>query len=59
MTARRVLIVDDEPYTQRVLDITRTKVKSPQTNGICERFHKPMLNKLYRIALRKKIYNHY
>lgn len=38
------------------IDHTRTKVKSPQTNGICERFHKTMLNEFYRIAFRKKLY---
>lgn len=38
------------------IDHTRTKVKSPQTNGICERFHKTMLNEFYRVAFRKKIY---
>jgi transposase InsO family protein len=38
------------------IDHTRTKVKSPQTNGICERFHRTMLNEFYRIAFRKKIY---
>ena len=35
---------------------TRTKTKSPQTNGICERFHKTVLNEFYRIAFRKKVY---
>lgn len=39
------------------IDHTRTKVKSPQTNGICERFHRTILNEFYRIAFRKKIYN--
>lgn len=38
------------------IDHTRTKVKSPQTNGICERFHKTLLNEFYRVAFRKKIY---
>jgi transposase InsO family protein len=38
------------------IDHTRTKGKSPQTNGICERFHKTILNEFYRIAFRKKIY---
>lgn len=38
------------------IDHTRTKVKSPQTNGICERFHRTMLNEFYRIAFRKKLY---
>ena len=36
---------------------TRTKTKSPQTNGICERFHKTVLNEFYRVAFRKKVYH--
>jgi transposase InsO family protein len=39
------------------IDHTKTKVKSPQTNGICERFHKTVLNEFYQLAFRKKIYN--
>lgn len=39
------------------IDHTKTKAKSPQTNGICERFHQTVLNEFYRIAFRKKIYN--
>jgi transposase InsO family protein len=39
------------------IDHTRTKTKSPQTNGICERFHKTVLNEFYRVAFRKKIYS--
>jgi transposase InsO family protein len=35
---------------------TRTKVKHPQTNGICERFHKTVLNEFYRVAFRRRIY---
>jgi len=38
------------------IDHTRTKAKSPQTNGIVERFHKTMLDEFYRIAFRKRIY---
>lgn len=38
------------------IDHTRTKVKSPQTNGICERFHRTVLNEFYRVTFRKKIY---
>ena len=38
------------------IDHTRTKTKSPQTNGIVERFHKTMLDEFYRIAFRKRIY---
>ena len=38
------------------IDHTRTKARSPQTNGICERFHKTVLNEFYRVTFRKKIY---
>jgi transposase InsO family protein len=38
------------------IDHSRTKAKSPQTNGICERFHKTVLNEFYRVAFRKKLY---
>ena len=32
------------------IDHTRTKVKGPHTNGICERFHKTVLEEFYRMA---------
>ena len=38
------------------IDHTKTKAKSPQTNGICERFHKTILSEFYQIAFREKIY---
>ena len=38
------------------IDHSRTKTKSPQTNGIVERFHKTVLNEFYRVAFRRKIY---
>lgn len=38
------------------IDHSRTKTKSPQTNGIVERFHKTMLDEFYRVAFRKKLY---
>ena len=38
------------------IDHTKTKAKSPQTNGICERFHKTLLHEFYQVAFRKKIY---
>lgn len=38
------------------IDHTRTKTRSPQTNGICERFHKTLLDEFYRIAFRRKVY---
>jgi hypothetical protein len=39
------------------IEHTKTKVRHPQTNGICERFHRTILNEFYRVAFRKKIYN--
>lgn len=39
------------------VDHTRTKARSPQTNGICERFHKTMQEEFYAIAFRKKVYS--
>lgn len=39
------------------IDHTRTKAKHPQTNGICERFHRTMQDEFYAVAFRKKIYN--
>lgn len=39
------------------IDHTRTKVKHPQTNGICERFHQTIQNEFYSTAFRKKVYN--
>jgi transposase InsO family protein len=38
------------------IDHTKTKARSPQTNGIVERFHKTILNEFYQITFRKKIY---
>lgn len=38
------------------VDHTKTKAKSRQTNGICERFDKTILNEFYQIAFRKKLY---
>ena len=38
------------------IDHSRTKAKHPQTNGICERFHRTMQDEFYSVAFRKKIY---
>ena len=38
------------------IDHTKTKAKSPQTTGICERFHRTIQDEFYAIAFRKKIY---
>lgn len=39
------------------IDHTKTKARSPQTNGICERFHRTIKDEFYDIAFRKKIYS--
>lgn len=38
------------------IDHTRTKARHPQTNGICERFHKTILQEFYQVTFRKNIY---
>ena len=39
------------------IDHSKTKIRSPQSNGICERFHRTMQEEFYAIAFRKKIYS--
>jgi transposase InsO family protein len=38
------------------IDHTKTKARSPQTNGICERFHRTMQDEFYSVAFRKRLY---
>ena len=38
------------------IDHSRTKAKSPQTNGICERFHRTIQEEFYSTAFRKQLY---
>ena len=38
------------------IDHTRTKTRHPQTNGICERFHRTIQDEFYSVAFRKKLY---
>lgn len=38
------------------IEHTKTKAQSPQTNGICERFHKTILQEFYQVTFRKKLY---
>jgi transposase InsO family protein len=38
------------------IDHTKTKARHPQTNGICERFHKTILQEFYQVHFRKKLY---
>ena len=39
------------------IEHTKTKTKSPQTNGICERFQRTVLNEFYQVAFRTKVYS--
>lgn len=39
------------------IDHSRTKARSPQTNGICERFNRTVQDEFFAIAFRKKIYS--
>lgn len=39
------------------IDHSKTKASSPQTNGICERFHRTLKEEFYDISFRKKLYN--
>jgi transposase InsO family protein len=38
-------------------DHRRTRAQSPQTNGICERFHRSRQDEFYSLAFRKKLYS--
>lgn len=38
------------------IDHTKTRAKRPQTNGICERFHRTVQEEFYFVSFRKKIY---
>lgn len=39
------------------LEHSKTKARSPQTNGICERVNRTIQDEFYKIAFRKKLYN--
>ena len=38
------------------VDHSKTKVRHPQSNGICERLHRTMQEEFYAITFRKKLY---
>lgn len=38
------------------IDHSKTKARHPQTNGICERFHRTIQDEFYAVAFRKKVY---
>jgi transposase InsO family protein len=39
------------------IDHSKTQVRHPQTNGICERLHRTMQEEFYAVAFRRKLYN--
>ena len=47
-----------EFYLQcEAIDHTKTRAQSPQTNGICERFHRTIQEEFYAVTFRKKMYH--
>lgn len=38
------------------IEHTKTKVRHPQTNGICERFHKTILQEFYQTTFRREVF---
>lgn len=53
--------LDKHPYQLYLqlheIEHTRTKARHPQTNGICERFHKTILDEFYKTVFRKQIFD--
>ena len=43
--------------TLESIEHSRTQVRHPQSNGICERLHRTMQEEFYAIAFRKKLYD--
>ena len=39
------------------IEHSKTQVRHPQSNGICERLHRTMQEEFYAIAFRKKLYD--
>ena len=39
------------------IEHTKTRARHPQTNGICQRFHKTILHEFYQVAFRRKLYH--
>ena len=38
------------------IEHSKTQVRHPQSNGICERLHRTMQDEFYAVAFRKKLY---
>lgn len=43
-------------FSSFALHHSKTKARHPQTNGICERFHRTIQDECYAIAFRKQVY---
>lgn len=39
------------------IDHSKTRARSPQSNGICERFNKTVLQEFYQVTFRKQVYH--
>ena len=52
--------IDQHPYELFLalndIEHTQRKVRSPQTNGICERFHQTILQEFFRVEFRRRLY---
>ncbi len=52
--------LDRHPYQLYLqlqeIEHTKTKARRPQTNGICERFHRTVQDEFYKVAFRRTIY---
>ncbi|EMP06262.1 integrase core domain protein [Leptospira interrogans serovar Pyrogenes str. 200701872] len=46
-----------EKQVEGEIDHSKTKARHPQSNGICERFHRTIQDEFYAVAFRKKLYN--
>ena len=53
--------LDKHPYEiylqYHEIEHTKTRARRPQSNGICEAFHKTVLNEFYQVTFRKKVYD--
>jgi transposase InsO family protein len=56
VTFEIIYIIDKCILGLNEIEHTETKASIPQTNGICERFHKTILQEFYQAALRRKLY---
>jgi transposase InsO family protein len=52
--------LDSHPYQLYLqlqeIEHTKTQARRPQTNGICERFHRTVQDEFYKVAFRRTIY---